>query len=200
MKFVLASFAFFLSGTAAAADGPALAGIPFDFILFALVLLGVALFHNYTLKVAVGGLIVITLYKLAFTGFKNGAGWVGFSGHLFHEWVILANLLGLLLGFALLSKHFEDSKIPAMLPKYLPGDWKGGFVLLVERGDRRADLLAAPLVGRLPVGRLGVQRDRHLARLADTSDHFCSSVVLCWVPCVRFEESNLDGDRQRGPS
>ena len=131
MKFVLASFAFFLSGTAAAADGPALAGIPFDFILFALVLLGVALFHNYTLKVAVGGLIVITLYKLAFTGFKNGAGWVGFSGHLFHEWVILANLLGLLLGFALLSKHFEDSKIPAMLPKYLPGDWKGGFVLLV---------------------------------------------------------------------
>lgn len=131
MKFIVASLAFFLSGVAAAADGPAVAGIPVDFILFALVLLGVALFHNYTLKVAVGGLIVVTLYKLAFTGFKNGAGWVGFSGHLFHEWVILANLLGLLLGFALLSKHFEESKVPAMLPKYLPDDWKGGFVLLV---------------------------------------------------------------------
>jgi Na+/H+ antiporter NhaD/arsenite permease-like protein len=131
MKFIVASMAFFLSGAVAAADGPAVAGIPVDFILFALVLLGVALFHNYTLKVAVGGLIVVTLYKLVFTGFKNGAGWVGFSGHLFHEWVILANLLGLLLGFALLSKHFEESRIPAMLPKYLPDDWKGGFVLLV---------------------------------------------------------------------
>jgi Na+/H+ antiporter NhaD/arsenite permease-like protein len=45
--------------------------------------------------------------------------------------VILTNLLGLLLGFALLSKHFEESKIPVWLPKFLPSDWKGGFVLLV---------------------------------------------------------------------
>ena len=48
-----------------------------------------------------------------------------------HEWVILANLLGLLLGFALLSKHFEDSNVPDVLPRFLPDDWKGGFVLLV---------------------------------------------------------------------
>ena len=48
-----------------------------------------------------------------------------------HEWVILANLLGLLLGFALLSNHFERSKVPEVLPHYLPDDWKGGFVLLV---------------------------------------------------------------------
>ena len=48
-----------------------------------------------------------------------------------HEWVILANLLGLLLGFALLSNHFEDSKVPEVLPRFLPDDWKGGFVLLV---------------------------------------------------------------------
>jgi Na+/H+ antiporter NhaD/arsenite permease-like protein len=124
-------FLLLFSGAAFAADGPAIAGIPLDFVLFALVLLGVALFHRHTLKVAVGGLIGITLYKLAFTGFKTGAGVVGFGGHLYHEWVILANLLGLLLGFSLLSKHFEDSKVPAMLPKYLPDDWKGGFVLLV---------------------------------------------------------------------
>ena len=44
---------------------------------------------------------------------------------------ILTNLLGLLLGFAILSKHFEESRIPAWLPKFLPDDWKGGFVLLV---------------------------------------------------------------------
>ena len=48
-----------------------------------------------------------------------------------HEWVILANLLCLLVGFAFLSRHFEESRIPAVLPRYLPDDWKGGFMLLV---------------------------------------------------------------------
>ena len=106
-------------------------GIPVEFILFALTLLGVALFHHHTLKVALTGLAAITLYKLLFTGFAYGTGVAGLGLHLAHEWVILANLLGLLLGFALLSKHFEDSRIPALLPNFLPDDWKGGFVLLV---------------------------------------------------------------------
>ena len=109
----------------------ALWGIPVDFILFALTLLGVALFHHHTLKVALTGLAVITLHKVLFTGFTQGAGVPGLGLHLAHEWVILANLLGLLLGFALLSRHFEESRIPALLPNYLPDDWKGGFVLLV---------------------------------------------------------------------
>jgi Na+/H+ antiporter NhaD/arsenite permease-like protein len=45
--------------------------------------------------------------------------------------VILVNLLLLLLGFALLAKLFEDSEVPAVLPRWLPDDWKGCFVLLV---------------------------------------------------------------------
>ena len=49
-------------------------GIPVDFILFALTLLGVALFHHHTLAVALTGLAAIIAYKLAFTGFKFGAG------------------------------------------------------------------------------------------------------------------------------
>ena len=104
---------------------------PIDFILFAATLLGVALFHHHTLKVALTGLAAITLYKWAFTGFTHGVGVSGLALHLAHEWVILGNLLGLLLGFALLSKHFEESRIPAKLPNYLPDDWKGGFALLV---------------------------------------------------------------------
>jgi Na+/H+ antiporter NhaD/arsenite permease-like protein len=108
-----------------------IAGIPVDFVLFALTLLGVALFHRYTLQVALTGLAVITIYKLAFTGFKTGPGLGGLGLHMAHEWVILANLLGLLLGFALLSNHFERSKVPEVLPHYLPDDWKGGFLLLV---------------------------------------------------------------------
>ena len=113
------------------ATASAVFGIPVDFVLFALTLLGVALFHRHTLAVALTGLAVITLHKLVFTGFAHGVGVPGLMIHLTHEWVILANLLGLLLGFALLSKHFEESRIPALLPNYLPDDWKGGFVLLI---------------------------------------------------------------------
>ena len=38
-----------------------LAGIPLDFILFALTLLGVALFHHHTLRVALTGLAVMSV-------------------------------------------------------------------------------------------------------------------------------------------
>ena len=110
---------------------PTLAGIPVDFILFALTLLGVALFHHHTLRVAVVGMLTIAAYKLAFSGFRGVPGIDGLLQLLGHEWVTLANLFGLLLGFALLSKHFEESRLPALLPRYLPDDWKGGFVMLV---------------------------------------------------------------------
>ncbi len=136
MKLPVSILSFFMfSGGAfaagAAGDGPAIAGIPIDFILFALTLLGVALFHNHTLRVGLTGLATITLYKVFVAGFHHGPGFGGFVVHMQNEWVMLANLLCLLMGFSLLSKHFEDSKVPAMLPKYLPGDWKGCFVLLV---------------------------------------------------------------------
>lgn len=121
-----------LFGGALVLGGAAAAlGVPVDFVLFALTLAGVALFHHHTLGVALTGLVVITLYKLGFTGFKAGPGLAGLGTHLVHEWVILSNLLCLLLGFALLSNHFEESRIPAILPRFLPNDWKGGFVLLV---------------------------------------------------------------------
>jgi hypothetical protein len=45
-------------------------GIPVDFVLFALTLLGIALFHHHTLPVALTGLGAIVVYKLIFTGFK----------------------------------------------------------------------------------------------------------------------------------
>ena len=134
---------------AAAGEPPALLGVPVDFILFALTLLGVAIFHHHTFYVALGGLATITLYKLGFTGFRTGAGIPGLIGHLAHEWVILTNLLFLLLGFALLSKHFEDSKVPAVLPKFLPRDWKGAFLLLVMVFVLSSflDNIAAALIG-----------------------------------------------------
>lgn len=132
-----------------AAEGPAVFGIPLDFVLFAATLLGVALFHHYTLQVALSGLVVISLYKIGFTGFNEGAGVMGWLAHLQHEWVVLSNLLGLLLGFALLARHFEDSHLPLVLPRFLPNDWKGAFVLLVMVFVMSAflDNIAAALIG-----------------------------------------------------
>lgn len=123
--------------------------IPLDFILFALTLLGIALFHKYTLQVALTGLAVTLAYKIGITGFKTGAGLAGFAVHLSHEWVMLANLFALLMGFTLLSKHFEDSRVPDVLPNILPDDWKGGFVLLVMVFVLSSflDNIAAALIG-----------------------------------------------------
>ena len=75
------------SAHAASLEPPALFGIPLDFVLFALTLLGVALFHRHTLYVALAGLATIALYKLAFTGFKTGPGLSGLIAHMQHEWV-----------------------------------------------------------------------------------------------------------------
>jgi len=102
-------------------------GIPVDFILFGLTLLGVALLHRRTLQIALAGLAAITAYKLMFTGFKFGIGLVGLARHMQHEWVILTNLFLLLTGFALLTRHFEKSQVPDEMPALLPDDWRGGL-------------------------------------------------------------------------
>jgi len=132
-----------------ASEGPEILGIPFAFVLFAATLLGVALFHHYTLQVALGGLASIIVYKLVFTGFHGVPGLAGLAGHLAHEWVIITNLLGLLLGFAILARHFEDSGVPHVLPRYLPDGWIGGFVLLVMvfLMSGFLDNIAAALIG-----------------------------------------------------
>jgi Na+/H+ antiporter NhaD/arsenite permease-like protein len=124
-------------------------GAPFEFVLFGLTLAGVALFHHHTLPVAAIGLALIVAYKLAFGGFAAGEGLPGLALHLGHEWVTLANLLGLLLGFALLSKHFEESNVPAELPRVLPADWRGAFLLLVVVFVLSSflDNIAAALIG-----------------------------------------------------
>lgn len=132
-----------------AMQGPTIAGIPIAFVLFALTLLGVAIFHHHTLRVALVGLAVITLFKLVFSGFSGAQGFAGLAVHLSHEWVVLANLFGLLIGFALLSDHFERSHIPGMLPAILPDDWRGPVMLLamVFVMSTFLDNIAAAIIG-----------------------------------------------------
>ena len=105
--------------------GPRLFGIRAEFFLFALTLAGVAVFHHRTLEVALTGFAFLVALKLL------TAADFSLVHHLQEESLILLNLGGLLLGFAILSRHFESSQVPEILPRWLPDDWKGGFLLLV---------------------------------------------------------------------
>jgi Na+/H+ antiporter NhaD/arsenite permease-like protein len=132
-----------------AAGGVEIAGVPLEFVLFGLALAGVAILHRQALQVALVGLAGIAIYKLLATRFDGVAGFAGLAHHLRLEWVVLANLFGLLMGFALLSRHFEESGVPNRLPDFLPDDWRGGFVLLVMVFVLSSflDNIAAALIG-----------------------------------------------------
>jgi len=126
---------------AAGSQVPSLGPIRVEFIIFGLILLGVALFHKQTFWVAVIGLTILLAFKFIFDpGFhfmEHLFGTTPFGDQLMDkelrqgEWGIILNLLGLLLGFAVLSKIFEESNVPEILPRYLPDDWKGPFLLLI---------------------------------------------------------------------
>src|SRR5687768_5485985 len=109
---------------------PALIGIPVEFVLFGLMLLAIAIFHRHVLPIAAAGLLALVAYEGLVTQFPTGTGIGALGEHLAHEWVTLANLMLLLVGFEILSNQFERSNVPDHLPKYLPDGWTGGLVLL----------------------------------------------------------------------
>jgi len=160
-KILLLAFFFMVPLLTFASSGnvPSLGPVRMEFILFGLVLLGVALFHKHTFWVAVSGLTVILLFKFIFDpGFhfmEHMLGELPLGEQLLDkeirqgEWGIILNLLGLLLGFAVLSRIFEESGVPDILPRYLPDDWKGPFLLLVFVFIMSAflDNIAAALIG-----------------------------------------------------
>ncbi|MBM3404335.1 MAG: citrate transporter [Bacteroidetes bacterium] len=123
--------------------------IRLEFILFGLTLIGVALFHKETMFVALTGLASILMMKLIYTA--DFSFYVHFIGDTHHEgeWRTLLNLLGLLFGFAILAKYFEESKVPEKLPDILPNDWKGGLVLLfaIMVLSSFLDNIAAAMIG-----------------------------------------------------
>lgn len=112
------------------------------FGLFALTLLGLAVFPKHALTVTLAGLAAIATAKVGFMGFR-------LLPHLLHEAPLLLNLLGLLTGFALLADHFEGSRVPLLMPRWLPDDWKGPLVLLIMVFLLSAflDNIAAALIG-----------------------------------------------------
>jgi len=125
-----------------------LLNIPVEFFLFAMTLLGVAVFHKRNLEVAVTGLVIITLYR------GLVAQDIDLIAHFMHEERLVLNLLGLLVGFAILARHFELSRLPDLMPRFLPDDWKGGFVLLVMVASLSTflDNIAAAIIGGVVAG------------------------------------------------
>ena len=144
---------------ASAGSIPSIGPIRVEFIIFGLILVGVALFHHQTFRVALIGLTVLLIFKLIFDPAFN------FMEHMFGEismheqlldksarqgeWGIILNLLGLLLGFAVLAKTFEESNVPDILPRFLPNDWRGPFILLIFIFITSSflDNIAAALIG-----------------------------------------------------
>jgi Na+/H+ antiporter NhaD/arsenite permease-like protein len=112
------------------------------FALFAATLLGIARFHKYALRIAAGGLGCVLLARLALTDFHLGE-------HLAHEWQLLVNLGGLLLGFSVLANFFERSNLPEKLTTVLPPGRLGAFTLLalVALLSSVLDNIAAALIG-----------------------------------------------------
>lgn len=112
------------------------------FGLFAVTLFGIARFHQRALPIALTGLCCVLLVRLTMTEFELLA-------HLLHEWHIVVNLAGLLLGFAVLAAHFEHSHLPEKLTEVLPGGRLGAFLLLVLVAALSAilDNIAAALIG-----------------------------------------------------
>ncbi len=163
LKYIFFIMAFILMPSASFAAGippaPTIGGIRIEFFLFGLTLLGVALFHHQTFWVALSGLATIILYKLFFiSGYPFALHFFGTNSLIDQliskemrqgEWGIILNLLSLLVGFAVLAKIFEESGVPDILPKYLPDDWKGPFLLLVFVFIMSAflDNIAAAMIG-----------------------------------------------------
>lgn len=105
-------------------------GIPVEFILFGLILAGIAAFHKKAMAITLAGLAAILLYEGFVSAFPTGTGAGALMVHARHEWVIITNLLLLLVGFEILSNQFERSNLPDHLPNLLPDDWTGGLALL----------------------------------------------------------------------
>ncbi len=131
--------------TASAADAPAtsgVAGVAYEFLIFSATLIGIAVAHRYALWVALAGLMATLCYKLSVPSFT-------LLPHLAHEWTTLANLLLLLVGFAMLASHVEHSGAPQALPRILPRGKLGAFMLLALIWVLSAvlDNIAAALIG-----------------------------------------------------
>ena len=101
-----------------------------ELVIFGLTLLGVALFHRRALTVALVGFVLTAFAQVISSPAGINAQASEIIVHLAGEWVALANLFLILLGFAILANHFEQSNLPEVIPSRVPDGWWGGVALL----------------------------------------------------------------------
>ncbi len=118
--------------------------IPAEFCLFGCTLLGIALFHEKNLEIALGGLFLVVAYETVFLK-------TDLPSHVLHETPILLNLFGLLIACEILGRYVERSGLADILPKFLSDTWLGGFQLLgiVAFFSTFLDNIAAALIGAI---------------------------------------------------
>ncbi|NLK85728.1 MAG: citrate transporter [Aeromonadales bacterium] len=129
-------------------------GIRYEMIIFGLMLVGVALFYTKTMQVAICGLLAICFYKYEFTdGFSVISKLIGHYDEtgkfISGSWNTYLNLALMLPGFSVLANIFEGSKLPTIIPRYIPHNYLGGFILLIVIFVLSAflDNIAAAMIG-----------------------------------------------------
>lgn len=138
-------------------------GVPFEFFLFGATLIGVAIFHHYTFRVALVGLVAIIAFKLVVAGFDEGPGLSGLAARLAHEANVLVNLALLLTGFEIVARHFELSRLPDIAPKYLPHGRPGALAFLA------IVFVLSAVLDNIACAVLGAAMARHLFKDVHTS-------------------------------
>jgi Na+/H+ antiporter NhaD/arsenite permease-like protein len=140
--------------------GPSIFGIPVVFSILGAALVGIMLVHGRALEIALTGLVAILVLRGGFSSFDLVA-------HFAREWSGLVNLVGLIVGFALLADHLERSRLPELLPRVLSRGALGCFQLLflVWTLSGVVDNIAAAIVGATLASSL-FDRRVHLGFLA----------------------------------
>lgn len=123
--------------------------IPIEFVLFALTLAGVAFFHRQTMKVALTGLAVISVYKIGFTGFKSGPGHRRFCRSPRASLGDFDESILSFVCFRLVGAPLRKEPRAARVAEISSARLKGGFILLAMIWVLSSflDNIAAALVG-----------------------------------------------------
>jgi Na+/H+ antiporter NhaD/arsenite permease-like protein len=147
-------------------------GIPLEFVLFALMLMGVALFHKRAVPISIAGLVLIFAFETFVTAYPTGQGADALMAHAAHEWIAISNLFLLLTGFELLSNQFERSNVSDHLPNLLPDNWTGGVALL------GAVFVLSGLLDNIASAVLGGVMAKHLYK-GRVGVGFLAAIVAC---------------------
>lgn len=115
--------------------------VPMEFVIYAMMLLGIATFTRDNITVATFGFMGILIYKLTYNpnfellerlmGVNNIYEQIIEGDFRFKEWFVVFNLLGIFLGLPIMASHFMKSKLVDVIIPSLRQDWTTPLLLLI---------------------------------------------------------------------